>query len=369
MIGRWLDTILLGPDRYDPAGTGHHPSASGPKDDIEVAWAHDTTDWFQGTATPIRHGETIYAVGNGLLALDSETGTRQFGHSGSYQSNPARVRSSIYNTATIAVTAPSGVFGLNAGGGFDIPLLNQSLGVERWATSHSSSAGFVRLDNPASPVAANGSIYSAIPGTNAIGSIDPNDGEIQWQRTPFEDDSVSVEFNRPAVKDGLVFVTNWPRRATAYRADTGDQHWQRDFDEQMLLPPVATEEGVVVPSRDKVWLLDSSDGTILWERMLDGNVTESAPAVANGTIFVADERGPSMRSISRQESPCGRRRSMVRPRQSWLTVSCMRFDRCTRWSVSTPNLVRNGLSISRRRSHYRRRSSGMASSMPSIAIE
>lgn len=88
--------------RYDPAGTGHHPAASGPKDGVQVVWTHDTTDWFRGTAPPIRQADTIYAAGNGLLALNSTTGARQFGHPGPYQSSPARAQASVYDTATLA---------------------------------------------------------------------------------------------------------------------------------------------------------------------------------------------------------------------------------------------------------------------------
>ncbi|WP_221621701.1 PQQ-binding-like beta-propeller repeat protein [Halocatena pleomorpha] len=155
----------------------------------------------------------------------------------------------------------------------------------------SSRAGFFGpTGSVVPPVAADRAIYTPLPATDSIASLDPSDGTIQWQKTPHEDDSVSVEFNRPAVKDDLIFVTSWPQRVTAYRTDTGVKRWQRELDEQTLLPPVATEEGVVVPSRTSVRLLDAADGSDLWNRSLDGNAVESAPAVASGTIFVADER-------------------------------------------------------------------------------
>jgi outer membrane protein assembly factor BamB len=133
-------------------------------------------------------------------------------------------------------------------------------------------------------------IYTALPGTNSVVALDPNDGQVQWRRTHHEDDAVSPEINRPAVKDGLVFVTNWPKQAAAYDAGTGERRWLVELDDQLLHPPVATDEGVVVPSREFVFLLDPTDGSELWRYSTDGNATESTPAVADETVFFADEQ-------------------------------------------------------------------------------
>lgn len=277
-------------DRCDPAGTGYLPTASGPKDGVEVTWSHETTDWFLGTAPPIRLGDTIYAVGSGFLALDADTGTKRFGAPGPYQSAPARVPAPAYTTDTLAVTAPSGVFGLNADGGVNVPFLDRSLGAQRWAGPRSPGAGFFGPAASKTPVAADGVVYTAIPGTNSVSALDPNDGSVLWRHTHHKNDAVSADFNRPAVREGLVYVTNWPNQATAYRAESGERQWRRELDEQMVLAPVATEAGVVVPTRSGVRLLDAEDGTTLWRRSLDGNMTEGAPAVAEGTIFIGDER-------------------------------------------------------------------------------
>ena len=276
--------------RYDPAGTGHHPTASGPTDDVAIRWAHDAPDWFLGTTSLIRRGDTLYAVGNGLLALDSNSGSRRLGYAGPYQSSPAFAPASAYNTGTLAVTAPSGVFGLNASGGFTIPLVGQTLGAERWVGPQSAGGGFFGPADADTPVTAGGWIYTALPGTNSVVALDPNNGQVQWRQTHHEDDSVSAEINRPAVKDGVVFVTNWPKQAAAYRAETGERQWLVELDDQLLLPPVATDYGIVVPSRESVYLLDPTDGSELWRYATDGNATESTPAVADGTIFVADEQ-------------------------------------------------------------------------------
>ncbi|WP_225317771.1 MULTISPECIES: PQQ-binding-like beta-propeller repeat protein [Haloferax] len=276
--------------RYDPEGTGHHPTASGPKDDVEILWKHDATDWFLGTSSLVRRGDTLYAVGNGLLALDSDSGERKFGHTGPYQSTPAFAPASVYESDTLAVTASSGVFGLNADGGFTIPLLDRNVGTERWTGPQTAGGGFFGPAKADTPVTATGRIYTALPGTNSIAALDPNDGQVLWRRTHHKDDAVSADINRPAVRDGLVFTTNWPGQAAAYQAETGDRVWMVELDDQLLLPPVATEQGVVVPSREFVYLLDQTDGSVVWQYSTDGNATESTPAVANGTIFVANER-------------------------------------------------------------------------------
>ncbi|SFR96590.1 Outer membrane protein assembly factor BamB, contains PQQ-like beta-propeller repeat [Halomicrobium zhouii] len=275
--------------RYDPAGTGHQPAATGPKDGVEIAWAHDPPEWFRGTTSPVLLDGTIYAVGDGLLALDAETGAKRFGVPGPYRSTPARARASVYTTETLATTAPTGVFGLNAGGGVDVPLRERNVGIERWGGPRGPGGGLLGPGEPTTPVAAGGTVYVPIPGTNSVAAVDPNDGSVRWRQTHHADSPISGPYNRPAVADGAVFVTAWPHQATAYDAETGSQRWHREIDDQMVLPPVATDEGIVVPTRESVHLLDAGDGHTIWKRNLDANVTESAPAVADGTVFVVDE--------------------------------------------------------------------------------
>lgn len=276
--------------RYDPPGTGYNPNVAGPKDDVAVAWTHRAPDWFRGSTQPIRRGKTLYIGGNGLLALDTETGQRRFSFQGPYHSTPAIAPASIYQTKTLGIAGPAGIYGLNANGGREIPFTDVRVGGERWTGPQSPTPGFFGPAESTTPVTANGRIYTAIPGTNSVVALNPNNGGVLWQRTHHKDDGVSGPYNRPAVDDGIVFVTAWPQQATAYRADTGEQHWHHELEEMTVLPPVATDEGVVIPTRESVQLRARSDGALLWERNLDGNATDSTPAVANGTIFVADEQ-------------------------------------------------------------------------------
>ncbi|MBO4249257.1 PQQ-like beta-propeller repeat protein [Halomicrobium sp. IBSBa] len=280
--------------RYDAAGTASHSSATGPRGEVEVAWSHESTDWFRGTTSPISVGGRLYAAGGGLLALDPENGERAFGATGPYQSSPARAPAAIYETATLAVTTPTEVFGLNEGGGIGVPLTDERLGVERWREPGSKPGFFGPLEPP-SPVVADETIYTPVPAGESLVALDSESGHVRW-RVAFDDEETSSSFQRPAIRDGLVFATAWPGQVSAYRAESGVRGWHRNLDEQMISSPVATAEGVVVQTREDVRLLDPADGSRLWDTDLDANVTDSVPAVADGTVFVADELG-SMRAL------------------------------------------------------------------------
>lgn len=282
------ETVTWPMARYDAAGTAHHPSATGPSSEVRVAWRHETTDWYRGTTPPISADGRLYVVGHGLLVLDPETGERAFGAPGPYRSTPARSPASIYGTATLAVSTPTAVFGLNGGGGIDMPLTGERLGVERW-TGPASGPSFFGSSEPVPPVVADETIYTAVPGTTALVALDPANGRVRWRSSLDEETSSSLQ--RPAVRDGLVFATAWPGQVTAWRTETGAREWHRDLDEQMVSPPVATTEGVVVQTREGVRLLDPADGSPVWGIDLDANVTESVPAIAAGTVFAVDEQG------------------------------------------------------------------------------
>ncbi|RQH01010.1 pyrrolo-quinoline quinone [Natrarchaeobius oligotrophus] len=275
--------------RYDPAGTGYNPEASGPTDDVRVAWSHESTGWFRGAAAPIRLGNTLYAVGDGLLALEVADGERLFARRGPYTSSPARARSASYRTDALAVAGTGGVDGLNAGGGIDVPGVDRAIGQRRWrGPERGSPRPTIEHDPTVSPVAADDAVYAPIYGTNSIVALDADSGAQRWRATHHEDDVVSVSFGRPAVRDGTLYVANWPHQVTAYAREDGTQRWQREFDAQMQLSTTATDAGVVVTTRHGVALLDPDDGGPIWRRDLEGNATDGDAAVAEGTIFLSD---------------------------------------------------------------------------------
>ena len=265
--------------RYDAAGTGYNPDAAGPKDGARVKWEREPDGFSGGSGSPILLGGTLYATGQQLLALDAETGETQFAREGSYRSSPARAAAEAYDTDTLAVTAPRGVYGLNAGGG--LRLFDREFGVERWH-GPGREPGFSVFGPPTAvpPVTVGETVYAVVPGTEHVVALDASSGRELWRASPGD------ELRRLAVRDGRVFAVNWPYQATAYDAETGERLWQTDLEEQMVLPPTATSEGVLVPDRTGVTLLDADDGSIRWRADHDGNATEGAAAVAEGAAYV-----------------------------------------------------------------------------------
>ncbi len=280
--------------RYDPAGTGYNPDGRGPKDGVEVAWQRDTDSSMYGLTAPILVGETLYAVGQqSLVAFDRDTGEIRFTRDGQYWSTPARATASAYRSDTLAVNGREGLLGLSADGGYEV--FGWSVGAERWY-SHGRETQRWSSSSPQepSPVAADGAVYAIVPDTDRVVAVDGSSGRVQWERTI--GDERSSGSNRPAVRDGTVFVSSRPGDVVAFDAETGDTRWSdrpephpdsalryRNFG-----PPTATDAGLVVPDREGVTLLDPADGSVLWEYTHDGNGTDGSAAVANGTVFVTD---------------------------------------------------------------------------------
>lgn len=266
--------------RFDAAGTGYNPEASGPKSEPSVRWRAEPEGFSGGVASPILVGDTVFAVGGSLVALDRESGETRFAAEGSYRSSPARAAATAYATDTLAVTAPRGVFGLNAGGGLRV--LGRALGVERWhGPGREPSVSVFGPPTAVPPVAVGETVFAAVPGVGEIGALDASSGRVRWRASP------GSELRRPAVRDGVVFAVNWPGHATAFDAGSGEPVWERELDEQMVLAPTATADGVVVPGREGVSMLEAADGSTRWHVDHDGNATAGAAAVAEGRVFVA----------------------------------------------------------------------------------
>jgi len=97
--------------RYDAAGTGYNPEASGPKDDPTVAWSGELeSSGGYEIDQPVVVDGTVYAGNDELIALDAATGDVRFSYgsySGVSRSSPACASTSIYRTKTLVIGSPA----------------------------------------------------------------------------------------------------------------------------------------------------------------------------------------------------------------------------------------------------------------------
>ncbi|WP_436345245.1 outer membrane protein assembly factor BamB family protein [Natronorubrum sp. FCH18a] len=275
-------------DRYDAAGTGYNPDASGPKDDVEISWAAslERTGGF-AIDQPVVVDGTVYAGTDELVAFDAETGDVRFSYGKAYGSSPAHASASVYRTDTLAVATPDGIVGLNAGGG--IGLFGHRFGAERWQGPGRTSASFFGSPETPAPVAVGETVYAAVPDTSDVVALEAGSGRERWRRRIEYDGGYGATPHRPAVRDGTVFVTAQSALIRAFDVETGDEEWRGELEDPTILAPTATEDGVVVPTRNGAAVFEADGSGIRWVRDLTGNATDGAAAVADGTVFVTDD--------------------------------------------------------------------------------
>lgn len=273
--------------RYDPAGTAHAPDASGPVDEPRVAWRREVGSVrTEDVPQPILVDGTVYATGGGLAAVEAGTGDRLFRADGDHRSPPATVAARPYRSDTIVATGPEGVFGVAASGGLD--LFGHRLGAERWATTDAvSRSSVLGPPEPTTPVAVDGTVYVVVPGTNELAAIEGGSGRVRWRYDHGD------PIYRPAIRDGVAYLTSWAGPTVAVDLGTGTELWTHAHDDaDMRLAPTATAAGLVVPTRSDVRLLDVEDRTEHWrveyDEILD---TEATAAVADGLVVIDVGRG------------------------------------------------------------------------------
>ncbi|WP_439026064.1 outer membrane protein assembly factor BamB family protein [Haloarchaeobius sp. DT45] len=138
---------------------------------------------------------------------------------------------------------------------------------EVWTKSFSSAIRTV-------PALVDGTLYVAADG---LAALDARTGQESWSRT-------SAGSVSPSVEDGLVFGADYGD-VQAFEADSDDRVWSAST----RRPHGVTVAGgtVVVGSDDGVLAVDAETGSVQWEA-LAGVPFDTAPAIANGTVYAAD---------------------------------------------------------------------------------
>lgn len=274
--------------RYDPAGTSHPADLSGPKSAVEVAWRAELPRWFAGRPSPIYLDGTLYLAGNGLVAVDADTGQQEFAIRAPAGSPPARADSSAHRTETLVVTSSAGPAGLNRSGGLHLPFVGP-VAATRWQVASGSGSRVFDYE-PISPVTVGEKAFVVLPESAELAALNTTDGSIIWKAGQSTVGSSRVDF-RPAVRDGTIYTTNQLGGVAAVDAETGTVEWYVTVDGLDPRPPTATAEGVVVPMRQEIYKLASDDGSVEWHRELEGNATRGSAAVDGETVYWANGTG------------------------------------------------------------------------------
>jgi outer membrane protein assembly factor BamB len=252
-------------------------------DPVDGTERWNVTD-FDSDTSVVSEGTVYLTRGGYLYAYDLQTGTQEW-YSSTYVSEYVGLSAAgdtIYATASSSSNTRD----------YTVYALNASDARVRWQFD---VEGVVSMR----PVVANGSVF--VGGGTA--TYDPRfyrlnatDGYVEWVY------DVNARPRSAAVADGSVYVAAG-NTVRALDAETGARLWRQRLSGSLdyglsytgmyaLSPAVA--DGVVYAANDRGHLvaLDGATGAEQWQYLLEGQAT--APAVADGRVYVAAMESPSV---------------------------------------------------------------------------
>jgi len=282
-VGRVLAQSSSAPDgawpmaQRDPAGTGHAPNATPPKDGVAVRWKRPVEPGrgFAYGAPPVVADGSVFVVGDDLQVLDAATGTVAVRIEREFRSAAAIAPARAYSSPTLGIVGDDGVTGLHANGGVD--LLGRQAGLERWTTAATDSARplFGGSEIQSAPVAAGRTLLFAT--ARGLVAVDASSGRVRWR--------ASVNAPRPAVHDGTVYVADFGEGVVGYDLMTGERTFHSS-------QPTKAAMGVTAGPSQLVVATDSGlaglgyDGTTRWRfRPDDLSRDRGAVALADGVAY------------------------------------------------------------------------------------
>ncbi len=264
--------------RGNPAGTGYAPDATPPRDGVTVAWKQS----FEGRLgfgyhpSPVVADGQVYAVGEELVALNTDTGDIEFRTRTNGQTAPAIAPVRAYNSPTLVVGDNGDAMGLHADGGFTV--LGSAVGRERWRLSATGGGtlSFGSSDPGPPPVVADGLVL--LRRGDAVVAVTASDGTIEWEQT--------AESMRPVVSEGRVYLNRDFSGILVCDLQTGERLDTIETDDGWVAAAAAGPDGVVINTYGKV--LRVTGETVDW-RYTSGadnpNTHAGAVAVDDGAVY------------------------------------------------------------------------------------
>ena len=254
-------------DQFDNRNTGYNPEVSGPHDGVEHVWTWSNSGFHWGQTI---NGQTVYAGGDGIYAVDSTEGSVVWDFvpdvDRSQFSTPTYAEDTVYaidqeieNRVLYAVSAENGD--------------------EEWRYS-------IRFDDQfeflSLPTISNGSVYFFVTSTDgsSVVCVDSTNGTERWQTELPSAGGATSTVNAPAVDQGTIYLGS-----VAVDSQTGDIVWQAE--EEDTIDTTAVGENVVVSGFGRGLIaFDKATGQHQWIfGETRGIHPKGRPAIANGTVY------------------------------------------------------------------------------------
>lgn len=220
-------------------------------------WQADAGAHFGAATSPVVHDDTVYVVGQGVTALDAETGEKRWYRPTEFGDHGIAVDERVY-------------VGTGSNGTGEVVAITRD-GEYWW---RSAEAGEVYT----APVAGDGLVY-AVSKTGTVTALTAAAGAVEWQ--------ASVEagvHEPPAVADGRVIVPAGNGTQTiALDARTGDRLWTFETGVGQGAPVVIGDHVLTSGANTGFYLLDAETGDRVRHWPVDN--AGSQPVVADGKLF------------------------------------------------------------------------------------
>ncbi|MFI2034703.1 PQQ-binding-like beta-propeller repeat protein [Streptomyces bottropensis] len=226
-------------------------------------WAYATASGVE--STPVEAGGTVY-VGSGdaqVYALDARTGARKWAHrtKGAVETRPVVAGGTVYVGS----------------GDYKVYALDAATGDEKWTYP-------TRDWIESAPVLSGDTLYVGSR-DKTLYALDAETGTERWSVA-----SGDWQGSAPAVVGDTVYVSG-EGELMALDAKTGRRTWEStSVGYGTPYGPVVSRGVVYVVSGDHVYAVDATTGDTNWSATTTA-MAGSAPAVADGTVYVGDDEG------------------------------------------------------------------------------
>lgn len=164
--------------------------------------------------------------------------------------------------------------------------LQASTGSLLWHTAQHTTMG--DLPNAATPVVANGMVYSA--DRLGLSAYAASDGKLMWQYRNAFPGPFTLS---PTVSNGVVYFSRPQSGIVALRASDGKLLWQHNAGG--FNRPLALINGMVINYSGPVYALRATDGTLLWQRNVmgsgEGSDAGSPEVIGEGVVLNGGDDG------------------------------------------------------------------------------